>query len=312
MKKQSQFTAATIGISAIAPSYYGDESSLVHRQNKANSKPISPRQNGDEAQRIGLDHEQMKTVRIAMCQIFCLDGDRRGNFVRIENAIRDAKTGGADIACLPEAALLGWVNPDAHERACAIPGPDSDKLCKLAKDYGIHLCVGLAEKDGRKLYDSAVLIDNGGQILHKHRKINLLSELMSPPYAAGNSVDTVETAFGRVGLLICADTHENRILKRMAALKPDLLLVPYGYAEIEDAWPAHGKELEKVVSNTARRTRAFVVGTNLVGEITHGPWKGRVYGGHSVAADKTGRTVAVAKDRERDVCLVSFNTRTHG
>ena len=32
-----------------------------------------------------------------MCQIFCLDGDRRGNFVRIDNAIRDAKDAGADI-----------------------------------------------------------------------------------------------------------------------------------------------------------------------------------------------------------------------
>ena len=90
-----------------------------------------------------------------------------------------AKKAGADIACLPETALLGWVNPEAHKRACAVPGADSDRLCKLAKDFGIYLCVGLAEKDGGKLYDSALLIGNAGQILLKHRKINLLSELMT-------------------------------------------------------------------------------------------------------------------------------------
>jgi predicted amidohydrolase len=241
-----------------------------------------------------------------MCQIFCLDGDRRGNLVRIGSAIREAKVGGADIACLPETALLGWVNPEAHERACTIPGADSDRLCELAANYNIHLCVGLAEKDGRKLYDSVLLIDNGGQILLKHRKINLLSELMSPPYTAGNDVNAVETGFGKIGLLICADTHESEILKRMAALTPDLLLVPYGYAATEEAWPGHGKELEKVVKNTARKTGAFVVGTNLVGEITHGPWKGRIFGGHSAAADKTGRTVAVAKDRDRDITVVEW------
>ena len=241
---------------------------------------------------------------IAMCQIFSLDGDRRGNFVRIESAICEAKDGCADIACLPETALLGWVNPDAHQRACAIPGSDSDHLCKLAKDYDIHLCVGLAEKDGRHLYDSVLLIDNAGKILLKHRKINLLAELMSPPYRAGNSVNAVETGFGQVGLLICADTHESEILKRMAALKPDLLLVPYGYAATEDAWPGHGEVLEKVIKNTARKTGAFVVGTNLIGEITHGPWKGRVFGGHSAAADRTGHTVAVARDRDRDICVV--------
>ena len=248
----------------------------------------------------------MKIAKAAICQIFCLDGDRRGNFVRIENAIREAKDAGAEIACFPETALLGWVNPDAHKRACPIPGEDSSRLCKLVKDYSIHLCVGLAEKVGRRLYDSAVLIDDKGNILLKHRKINLLTELMNPPYTAGRNIDVVETKFGKIGLLICADTHDNKILKRMAALKPDLLLVPYGYAADENEWPGHGKELEKVVKNAARKTKAFVIGTNLVGEITHGPWKGRIYGGQSVAADRTGRVVVVAKDRDRDINIISI------
>jgi predicted amidohydrolase len=249
----------------------------------------------------------MKTTIAAICQIFCLDGDRRGNFVRIENAIREAKDAGADIACFPETAILGWVNPNAHKRAYSIPGEDSDRLCRLAEDYSIFLCFGLAEKDGRRLYDSAVLIDSKGNILLKHRKINLLTELMSPPYTPGESIDAVETKFGKIGLLICADTHDSKILKRMAALKPDLLLVPYGYAAAEDEWPGHGKKLEKVIMNTARKTKAFVIGTNLIGEITHGPWKGRIYGGQSVAADRTGRIVSVAKDRDRDIITINVN-----
>ncbi|MGB2863240.1 MAG: carbon-nitrogen hydrolase family protein [Sedimentisphaerales bacterium] len=248
----------------------------------------------------------MRSIKVAMCQIFSLDGDRSGNFVRIENAIGEAKDAGADIACLPETAILGWVNPDGHQRACPIPGEDSDKLCKLAKDYNLYLCIGLAEKEGRRLYDSVVLINNSGNVLLKHRKMNLLTELMSPPYTPGKNIDVVETGFGKIGLLICADTHDSKILKRMAALKPDLLLVPYGYAAAEDEWPGHGKELEKVVTNTAKKTGAFVIGTNLVGEITKGPWKGRIYGGQSVAADRTGRIVSVAKDRDRDINIVSW------
>ncbi|HUT47519.1 MAG TPA: carbon-nitrogen hydrolase family protein, partial [Sedimentisphaerales bacterium] len=164
----------------------------------------------------------MISIKAAMCQIFTLDGDRRGNFVRIENAIREAKDAGADIACFPETAIFGWVNPDAHKRACPIPGEDSDRLCKLAKDCNLYLCIGLAEKQGGNLYDSALLIDNKGNILLKHRKINLLAELMSPPYTPGDSIDAVETKFGKIGLLICADTHDSKILKRMAVLKPDL------------------------------------------------------------------------------------------
>ncbi|MFH1719037.1 MAG: hypothetical protein ABIF19_16915 [Planctomycetota bacterium] len=82
------------------------------------------------------------------------------------------------------------------------------------------------------------------------------------------------------------------------------LLVPYAYAAVEQKWPGHRKELETVVMNTAKKTGAFVVGTNLVGAITHGPWRGRIYGGNSVAAGRTGRTVAAAKDRDRDIMLV--------
>jgi predicted amidohydrolase len=59
----------------------------------------------------------MKTIKVAMCQIFSLDGDRGGNFVRIENAVRQAKDAGAEIICFPGTVILGWVNPDAHKRA---------------------------------------------------------------------------------------------------------------------------------------------------------------------------------------------------
>ncbi|MBN2272190.1 MAG: carbon-nitrogen hydrolase family protein [Sedimentisphaerales bacterium] len=249
-----------------------------------------------------------KGLTIAMCQIFVLDGDRQGNFVRIENAVAEAKKGGADIICLPETVLLGWVNPDAHQRACPIPGSDSDRLCALARKYKAYICIGLAERDGEELHDSVILIDDNGQILLKHRKIIILSELMTPPYTPGSDVNVVETKFGRIGLLICADTHRDEILLRMAKLKPDLLLVPYGYAEKEDSWPDHGKRLEFTVTKAASRTNAIVVGTNSVGEITNGPWTGYVFGGQSIAADKAGKTITTAKDRDRDIKLLRVDS----
>jgi len=246
----------------------------------------------------------VQTVRIAVCQVVLLDGDRPGNLVRVENALSDAARSGAQIACFPETALLGWVNPEAHEKAWPIPGRDSDKLCGLARDYGMHLCVGLAGRDCGRLHDSVLLIDDRGHILLKHRKINLLSELMSPPYTAGEDVNVTRTELGRIGLLICADTHEETILRRMAVLKPDLLLVPYGYVADVEGWPEHGKKLEGVVCNAARKTSAVCVGTNLVGQISHGPWKGRTYGGLSVVADKEGKVLARGRDRDRDVVMI--------
>jgi len=247
----------------------------------------------------------MGTIRIAMCQIVCMDGDRRGNLARIEQAVATAAEAGAQIACLPESAILGWVNPDAHQRAHPIPGEDSRRLCQIARRHEVFLCIGLDEKAGEDLYDSALLIDNTGRVLLKHRKIILLDELMAPSYTAGQEVRVVESRLGRVGVLICADTHEPAILTRMAELEPDLVLVPYGYAAPERAWPKHGKELERVVTNAAKAFGAPVIGTNLIGQIAHGPWAGRTYAGHSVAADKTGSILALGRDFDRDIVVVT-------
>lgn len=243
----------------------------------------------------------MQAVRVALCQIFGLDGDRSGNFVRIENALRQAAGEGADIACFPEAILLGWVNDEAHRRACAIPGPDTERLAGLARQYGIWICAGICEKSGTRLYDSAVLIDDAGEIRLRHRKINILTELMTPPYTPGEEVAAVETPFGRLGVLICADTFREDILDRMAMLRCDLLLVPYGWAAPEDKWPDHAEALRDVVSHAAVRTGAAVVGVNLVGTITKGPWAGQVYGGQSVACDKGGAALLTLADRDRDI-----------
>ncbi len=56
-------------------------------------------------------------VHVAVCQILVIDGDREGNFRRIEYALETAKASHADIAAFPESAILGWENPDAHRLA---------------------------------------------------------------------------------------------------------------------------------------------------------------------------------------------------
>jgi len=246
------------------------------------------------------------SVKIALCQIFCLDGDRSGNLARMENALREAKEKNVHIACFPEMAIYGWVNPDARRRAHPIPGEDASRLCALAKAYSLFLCAGLAEKEGENLYDSALLIDDEGKILLKHRKINILTHLMDPPYAKGSEIGAADTKYGRIGMMICADTFEEENLSRMKDLKPDLVLVPYGWAAKEEEWPQHGKSLADTISQAARAISAPLIGTDLVGEITHGPWTGYVYGGQSAAADRSGNILARGRDRDRDIVIVEL------
>ena len=250
----------------------------------------------------GLD----KPVKIASAQIFCLDGDRSGNLVRIENAVIKAKEAGANLVAFPESCLFGWENPDAHKRACPIPGEDSGILCEMARKHQIYIHIGLDEKDGDKLYGAAILIDDTGKILLKHRKNNVLAELMTPPYSEGSGVEAVDTPLGRIGVMICADSFLMNLLKDMRLLKPDYVLIPYGWAAEETKWPEHGKELMKTVQKAAKAIGCPVVGTDLVGEISHGPWTGQVYGGQSIASDAKGNVLFVSKDRDVDMALVTI------
>ncbi len=248
------------------------------------------------------------TVRIAVCQILVIDSDREGNFRRVENALEQAQAGGAQIAAFPESAILGWENPDAHRLATPIPGADSDRLASLARKYSIMIAIGLDEKDGDRLYDSAILLDKTGRLLWKHRKLNVLPELMDPPYSTGRpeGVGVVETEFGRIGVLVCADTFTDEYLERIKRLKPDLMLVPYGWAALPEKWPGHAAELERLITRRAALLKCPMVGTDLVGVMSHGPWKGWTYGGASFVADGTGKILHRLRDRDVEVRVIDL------
>jgi N-carbamoylputrescine amidase len=250
-------------------------------------------------------------VRVAVCQVLAIDGDREGNFRRIEYALESARDAGAAIAAFPESVILGWENPDAHRMAEPIPGRDSDRVSALAVKYGIMIAIGLDEKDGGRLYDSAILVDKTGRILWKHRKLNVLAQLMEPPYTQGlpDGIGAVDTEYGRIGVLICADTVVDSYAERIASLKPDLMLIPYGWAAEMDKWPQHAKTLERLITGRAAQWKCPIVGTDLVGMMTHGPWKGQTFGGASVVADGTGKVLALLRDRDVEVRVIDLPLR---
>jgi N-carbamoylputrescine amidase len=231
-------------------------------------------------------------VTVGLCQVRCRDGAVEENLQTVEAAAREAARRGAKVICLPESMDVGWVSPDSHRLAEPIPGPRSERIALLARELGAWICVGLTEKAEGRTYDSAILAGPEGTILLKHRKIDNLPELalLDPPYADGSKEDirAVDTPIGRIGVLVCADTFARDHLARMRAQRPDILLVPYGWAAPPADWPGHGEELKRTVANAARETGAALIGPTCLGEIAGGPWKGRTYEGESAAADAAG------------------------
>jgi predicted amidohydrolase len=248
-------------------------------------------------------------LSIALAQILVIDSDWDGNFRRVENALAKLEGLDVDLVVFPESTILGWVNPDARQLATPIPGTDTERLAELAVRYGRDIVIGLDEKAEDALYDSAIYIDRTGRILWRHRKILTLDYLMVPPYAAGvvDDIGVFDSPLGRTGILICADTFMEASVHQMISCRPELLIVPYGWAAEPNEWPNHAKSLHDLVKKLGRELKCPVVGVNSVGAISKGPWRGKTYGGSSIAVDSNGSPVKILADRDVDVSVVQLS-----
>lgn len=128
----------------------------------------------------------------------------------VEVLLDDARSAGAGLVVLPEAALGGYLSDlNAHTSeappdlppALDVDGPVVRRVAQLAG--GLVVCVGLCEADAGLRYNSAVCLHDG-QVLAVHRKVHLpLREDVS--YASGDRFAAVDTPVGRLGMMICYD-----------------------------------------------------------------------------------------------------------
>lgn len=232
------------------------------------------------------------TIRIGMGQLLVEGTEPERNFERAAKLVRQAKVQGCDLVLLPETIDFAWTHPDALRGSQPIPGEYSRFFCALARETGMYLCIGLTEKIDNKNFNTALLIDRQGNIIHKYRKINLLT-VEFPYYEVGNGLGVVDTEFGKIGLNICADNYLPSIsighaLAQMGAqiiLSPSSWTVDYHVTEEDD--PYADKWL-KPFSILAKLYDLVVVSTTSVGYIVGGPYEGKKMVGCSLAVGKTG------------------------
>ena len=255
-----------------------------------------------------------KRIKIAMAQMKVVGGAFKQNMHRAVSMIKNASEKNCDIVVLPECIDLGWTYPDAPILALPIPGKSSDMLCKNAQNLKIYIVAGLTEKDNDKIYNSAILISPEGEIILKHRKINIL-EIAQNIYSIGNSLSVADTALGKIGINICADNFPDSLvlghsLFRMGA---DMLLSPSSWAvesdEEAEKSPLGLKMWRNTYTTLAYYYSGAVIGVSNVGYIHAGVWKGKKCIGNSLAVGPDGNILAegpYGEDAEK-LIIVSVN-----
>ena len=239
------------------------------------------------------------SFRLAMIQMEVLGGDFSKNLAIAEALIAEAAKNGADIALLPEALDVGWTDPSSAEMAGEIPGGLAfRKLAESAAKSGIYVCGGLTEKKEGTVYNSAVLIDDSGTLQLKHRKVNEL-DIAREFYQVGDRLGVVQTRFGSIGLMICADAFvDGQVISRtLGCMGADIILSPCAWAvdaDHDNLTDPYGQLWLDSYQPVAREFGLWIAGASNVGLITGGPWKGRKCIGCSMVVGAKGDLVALA------------------
>jgi predicted amidohydrolase len=237
------------------------------------------------------------TYKIGMGQIRVEGGKPQENLRRAAEMIERAARQECALVVLPECLNLAWTWPDLSS-ALPIPGEHSDFLCGAARSSGVYVAAGLVERTEEGCYNAAVIISPQGDIILKHRKINLL-EIEKPFYGCGTSLSVARTRLGTIGLNVCADNFPDSLVfgHSLARMGAQLIVSPCAWAvdgdhdnfkePYGDLWKGSYSELATLYDIT-------IVGVSNVGQIAAGPWQGKKCIGCSLAVGPGGQVLAKA------------------
>lgn len=168
----------------------------------------------------------MDKVKVACVQFKPEIGNVKANLDKIATFFEQAKTLNPHFIIFPELCLQGITTPDLIEKTAeTVPGPVSGALGELSKKYGVYSIVGMAEKNGTKIYNSAVFSNPEGKLVGVYHKIHLwITE--SQYITRGSSYPVYDTEFGKVAIWICYDTRFPEVARLYALQGAKIAFVP--------------------------------------------------------------------------------------
>jgi nitrilase len=167
------------------------------------------------------------TIKVAAAQIRPVLFSLEGSVQRVLAAMAEAAEQGVELIVFPEtflpyypyfsfvepAVLMGRSHLALYEQAVIVPGPVTEAIAAAARQHGMHVLLGVNERAGGSLYNSQLLIDSGGEIILKRRKITpTYHERMVWGQGDGSGLKVVDTSLGKIGSLACWE-HYNPLAR---------------------------------------------------------------------------------------------------
>lgn len=128
--------------------------------------------------------------------------------LNVEKVLGHARETKIDLLVLPELFATGYQFVSKEEAMelseSARKGYTTEALISLSRERNMHIAAGIAERDGDKVFNSAILTGPDG-LIGIYRKTHLFFEekLWFEPGDSGFQV--FRTSIGRIGMMICFD-----------------------------------------------------------------------------------------------------------
>jgi predicted amidohydrolase len=199
---------------------------------------------------------------------------------------------GADLLVLPEAVTTGFTPGIPAEELWAlmgpIPGPTTEPVQEAARRLGVHVVHCTYERGETRgvVYNSAVLIGPGGDVLGVYRKTHLFPGEMGW-VTAGDEVTVVDTDLGRIGLSVCFDGDFPELYRIQAVRGAEIICRPSALLRSADIW-------ELTTRARAYDNHVYVIGANATGTDPAGVH----YFGNSLIVTPIAEVVARAASHE--------------
>jgi predicted amidohydrolase len=193
------------------------------------------------------DPEPARKVRLATVHHRPTGKSPRANCEEFAPLVADAAHRGADLVVLGETVHYVGVGKKPHEVAEAIPGPSTAYFGDLARKHGLHIVVSLYERDGRVIYNAAVLLGPDGRLIGKYRKVCLPHAEIEAGVMPGSEYPVFQTTFGKVGLMVCYDGFFPEVARELTKRGAEVI-----------AWPVWGCD-PLLARARANENRVFIV-----------------------------------------------------
>jgi 5-aminopentanamidase len=165
-------------------------------------------------------------LRLALWQGPSPAGDIEGAFADLAAALEASAAMGARMLVGPEVFLPGY----NHHAIAALAQPRGGewhrRLMEMATATGCGITIGYAERDGDRLFNSAVTFDAVGVEIAHYRKLQLYGPREAALFAAGDSYCRFDLDGIPAALLICYDIEFAPHWRALAELGVRMILCP--------------------------------------------------------------------------------------